>query len=163
LCPITEANLGDGVFPATAYVAAGGRFGIGTDSNVWISAPGELRMLEYTQRLTERARNLLAQTDRSTGRVLFDAALSGGAQALGVPAGIEVGAPADLVSFKLDEPALLARSADQVLDSWIFAAGSGCVDSVWCGGVKLVTNGHHRERALIAARYRDVLARLLYA
>lgn len=163
LCPITEANLGDGVFPATAYLAAGGRLGIGTDSNVWVSAPGELRMLEYTQRLTQRARNLLAQAPRSTGRVLFDAALSGGAQALNAAAGIEVGASADLVSLKLDHPSLFARSADQTLDSWIFAAGSGCVENVWCAGVKVVEHGRHRQREPIAARYRDVLTRLLRA
>ncbi|HET8936493.1 MAG TPA: formimidoylglutamate deiminase [Polyangiales bacterium] len=163
LCPVTEANLGDGVFPATAYLAAGGRFGIGTDSNVWISAPGELRMLEYTQRLTQRARNLIADVPRSTGRVLFDAALSGGAQALGAASGIEVGASADLVSLKMDEPALFARTADQILDSWIFAAGSGCVDSVWCAGVKLVEHGRHRQRESISARYREVLTRLLRA
>lgn len=163
LCPITEANLGDGVFPATSYVSFGGRIGIGTDSNVWISAPGELRMLEYTQRLTERGRNLLASADRSTGRVLYDAALSGGGQALGASAAIEVGASADLVSLKLDDPALFARASDQILDSWIFAAGSGCVDRVWCAGVKQVEHGKHRDRERIADRYRDVLARLLRA
>jgi formiminoglutamate deiminase len=164
LCPITEANLGDGVFPATAYLSAAGRIGVGTDSNVCISAAGELRMLEYTQRLRERARNLLARPGRSTGRVLFEAALSGGAQALAAPGSIEVGAAADLVSFDLDAPALsAARSGDQILDSWIFAANGGVVQSVWCSGVKCVANGRHREHEAIAARYRSVLDGLLWS
>jgi formimidoylglutamate deiminase len=163
LCPITEANLGDGVFPATAYVAAQGRFGLGTDSNVCISMAGELRMLEYTQRLRERARNLLAADERSTGRALFDAALSGGAQALAAPAAIELGAPADLVSLDLGAPALAARSGDALLDSWIFAAQSSCVDTVYCRGVKLVESGRHRDREAIAVRYCAVVERLLQA
>ena len=167
LCPVTEANLGDGVFPASAYQAAQGHFGVGTDSNIQISVAGELRMIEYTQRLRDRARNLLATADRSTGRVLFEAALSGGAQALGASAAITVGAPADLVSLDLELPSMAAAAAaqggDQILDSWIFAAGSGVVQSVWCAGVKHVANGQHRERALIAARYRATLERLLRA
>lgn len=162
LCPVTEANLGDGVFPATAYLAAHGNLGVGTDSNVCISVAGELRMLEYTQRLRDRARNLLAAPDRSTGRVLFDAAVSGGARALGAVAAIAVGAPADLVSLDLELPSMLAaESGDQILDSWLFAANSGVVQSVWCAGVKQVENGRHRARAPIAARYKAVLDRLL--
>jgi len=162
LCPVTEANLGDGVFPATAYLAAHGKIGIGTDSNVSIGVAAELRMLEYTQRLRDRARNLLAAPDRSTGRVLFEAACGGGAQALGAPAEIAVGAPADLVSLDLDLPTMAAaQGGDQILDSWIFAAAGGVVQSVWCAGVKQVDNGRHRERAAIAARYRAVLDRLL--
>ena len=73
LCPVTEANLGDGIFPATRYFGSGGRFGIGTDSNVSISVADELRQLEYSQRLRDRARNVVSGADaRSTGRVLFD-------------------------------------------------------------------------------------------
>jgi formimidoylglutamate deiminase len=163
LCPITEANLGDGVFPAAAYSGAGGRFGIGTDSNVCISAVGELRMIEYTQRLQARARNLLADGSRSTGRVLFDAALRGGAQALAAALGFKVGAAADFVSLNAQDPSLAARSGDQILDSWIFAAHNHCVDSVWCAGVKRVEAGRHRQREAIAARYSAVLRDLLRA
>ncbi|MBC7986054.1 MAG: formimidoylglutamate deiminase, partial [Sphingomonadaceae bacterium] len=85
LCPITEANLGDGVFPGEAYLDAGGMIGTGTDSNIAIDAAGELRMIEYAQRLQSRRRNILAsERRRSVGATLFDAALAGGAQALGV-------------------------------------------------------------------------------
>ena len=73
LCPVTEANLGDGIFPATRYLGAGGVFGIGTDSNVSIGVADELRQLEYSQRLRDRARNVVGGGDaRSTGRVLFE-------------------------------------------------------------------------------------------
>src|SRR5208337_754334 len=96
LCPITEANLGDGVFNAPAYVDAGGRFGVGSDSNVSIGAADELRHLEYSQRLAARSRNVLARPGGSTGRALFDAALIGGAQALARSSGsLAVGARAD--------------------------------------------------------------------
>lgn len=164
LCPITEANLGDGLFRAPEYQAAGGAFGIGTDSNVRIDMAEELRWLEYGQRLKERARNLMATSQAaSTGRALFDAAVSGGAQALGVQAGIAVGAPADLVSLDQRHVAFSARSGDALLDALIFGGASGAIDSVWCAGRKVVASGAHLHREAVAARFRTTLARLIAA
>jgi formimidoylglutamate deiminase len=163
LCPITEANLGDGYFLGVELHEAGGAFAIGTDSNVAISVQEELRQLEYGQRLQRRARNLFSGHEQSTGRVLFDGAVRGGAKALGVPAGIDVGAPADLVSLDVSRPAFVGREGDRVLDSWIFSAGAGCVDRVWRAGVEVVSNGQHRGRDAIAARYRSTLENLLRA
>src|SRR5690606_37875332 len=122
LCPITEANLGDVVFPAEAFRAAGGKFGVGTDSNIRIDAAGELMALEYAQRLTRRARNVLADgPGASTGRSLCDAALVGGAQALGQPApGFRDGAPADIVGLGGDFDDLApAERGDILLDRWV--------------------------------------------
>jgi formiminoglutamate deiminase len=67
LCPVTEANLGDGIFNAPEFLAAGGHFGVGSDSNVSICAADELRMLEYSQRLAFRRRNVIAEAATSTG------------------------------------------------------------------------------------------------
>jgi formimidoylglutamate deiminase len=163
LCPITEANLGDGVFPATAYAAADGRFGIGSDSNVLIDAAEELRTLEYSQRLTQRSRNVMADREgASTGGALFRAALAGGAQALGANDGaIREGASADIVTLNTDHPALAGREGDALLDSWIFAARGGAVDCVWRHGRKVVTAGRHTARDEIAARYRTTLNDIL--
>jgi formimidoylglutamate deiminase len=169
LCPITEANLGDGVFPALAFVDCGGRYGIGSDSNVLIDVGGELRALEYSQRLTHRGRNLLASAQtRSTGRSLFDAAVRGGAQALAgdrnaLPAGaaLSVGSPADIVSLDGAHSCLISRREDAILDSWIFAARERAVDCVWRNGRKLVSRGAHVAREGIESRYRRTLARLL--
>jgi formiminoglutamate deiminase len=153
LCPITEANLGDGIFPAPEYAAAGGRFGVGTDSNVLIDAAEELRTLEYTQRLKLRSRNVLAgQSGTSTGRTLFDGTANGGFQALGVPRfGLRAGASADLVTLDAADPVLAGRAGDALLDSWIF--GGGRVDCVWRRGTKCVEGGRHRARESIRARY----------
>ncbi len=161
LCPVTEANLGDGIFPSTDYLAEGGAFGLGTDSNVLIGAADELRGLEYVQRLATRARNVLARGQGdSTGRGLFDGALKGGAQALGVPAwGFREGANADLISFDLTTPALAGRGENSVLDSWIFAGGG--IDCVWRRGRKLVAGGRHHNREVIRERYSRVIERLL--
>ena len=162
LCPITEANLGDGIFPATKYSAARGAFGIGTDSNVSISVADELRQLEYSQRLRDRARNLAGDTQtQSTGRALFDAAVRGGAQALGAVSGIAVGAAADFVSLDTESPAFAGRSGDALLDSFVFAAGKAGIDGVWRGGRRVVTAGRHHSRERVAAKYRASLARLL--
>jgi formimidoylglutamate deiminase len=187
LCPITEANLGDGIFPAPPFLEQGGRFGVGSDSNVLLDGAEELRILEYSQRLAQRARNVLARAEgQSTGRSLFDAALAGGAQALnargagvqepaargagasdgaGAPGlqtpGLNVGAFADLVSLNADHPALAERREDEILDSWIFAGGRGVVDCVWRAGAKVVMNGRHQRRDELLARYRRTIKGLL--
>ena len=161
LCPITEANLGDGIFPAGAFVAAGGRYGIGSDSNVLIDATEELRLLEYGQRLWSHGRNMLAGAAGSTGEALYRAALDGGDRALGVSGGIAAGAPADLVSLDRTHPSLCARHGARLVDGLLFAAGASAIDCVWRRGAKLVAGGRHRAREPIAARFRQVLARLL--
>jgi len=161
LCPITEANLGDGVFPAERYLELGGRMGIATDSNVQIDAGGELRALEYAQRLTGRSRNVLADAEgRSTGRALFEAALAGGVQALGRrSAGLMEGGTADLITLDLNDPVYAGRRGDALLDSWIFAGGR--IDCVWRAGIKVVEAGHHKAGEEIAARYRCTLESVL--
>jgi formiminoglutamate deiminase len=163
LCPITEANLGDGLFPAEAFLAAGGGFGVGSDSNVLIDAAEELRTLEYGQRLTRRGRNLLAQTEgASTGARLWRGALAGAAQALGAPAGdLRVGGPADIVSLRSDHPSLVARAGDAVLDSLVFAAPRGAIDGVWRAGTRQVSGGRHHARDAVAVRYATTLAELI--
>ena len=162
LCPITEGNLGDGIFPAVDYLAAGGRFGIGTDSNILVDAAQELRALEYSQRLAQRARALLASEEAPfVGANLFARALQGGAQALGVPAGLDVGHAADIVSLDLDHPSFAGSDDATLLDRWIFAARAGAVDSVWRAGIKRVEKGRHVEAEAIGAAYRACIARLL--
>lgn len=162
LCPVTEASLGDGVFPASGFAAAGGHYGVGTDSNVLIGAADELRQLEYAQRLTRRERNVLASPGASTGRSLFDAALAGGGRALAAEGGgLAIGAPADCVALDGADPALIERRGDALLDGWIFASGSRAVDAVWVAGRQVVAGGRHVAREAVGARYARVLARLM--
>jgi formiminoglutamate deiminase len=163
LCPITEANLGDGIFPAAAYLAEGGGFGIGSDSNVRIDAAEELRLLEYGQRLAGKARCVLGRPQRpSVGANLFVGAVQGGARALGVEAGIAPGCSADILSLDARDPSLVGRKADVLLDSWIFASRSG-IDCVWRRGIKVVEGGRHRRRDEIGRRFAATLSRLLDA
>ena len=161
LCPVTEANLGDGIFPATTYLGAGGAIGIGTDSNIAISVAGELRALDYAQRLRDRARNRLAPDGASSGRRLFDLAAAGGAQALDRRIGtLAAGARADIVVLDPEHPALIGRAEDRRLDSWLFAATDRPIVSVYVGGRQVVAKGAHRDRAAILARWRITAARL---
>lgn len=164
LCPVTESNLGDGIFPALAYRAAGGRFGVGTDSNVLVSAAAELRTLEYSQRLAHRTRNALAPRGGSTGRALWQAAVEGGMQALAAgPAGLVPGAFADLVLLDPRHPSFAARTGDMRLDSLLFAARDGAIAEVWVRGRRVVEQGVHPLRAAAEARVAAVLARILAA
>lgn len=165
LCPLTEASLGDGIFDGARYLTAGGRFGLGTDSNIQIDAGAELRQLEYGQRLSLHARNVMArQESESVGRRLFESALAGGAQACARPVGaIETGRRADIVLLAADHPDLAVGHGDHWLDAWIFSAGRMAVRGVLIGGEPIVVYGCHRGHAAIARRYIATVKRLLAA
>ncbi len=163
LCPLTEASLGDGIFDAPRWDAAGGRYGIGTDSNIRIDAARELCQLETVQRLAVRQRNVMAG-DRtgSTGRRMFEASLAGASLALGVePGWLRAGAVADMVALDSGHPSLAERRGDTLLDGWIFAADREAVQDVWCRGRHLVAGGRHVAREAVLRRYRQTLRKLL--
>lgn len=163
LCPITESNLGDGIFSGIEYEQHNGKWGIGTDSNVRISLSEELRTLEYSQRLRHKGRAMYADSERSTARVLYDKALQGGAQALQRKTGtIKVGQSADLLSLELDSTNMISVSKDGWLDAWIFAGDDRLICNLWSGGQLCVANGVHVYRDEIESRYRKVMSSLLY-
>ena len=158
LCPITEANLGDGPFDGPGWLAAGGRFGLGSDSCVRISLTEELRMLEYSQRLRDLARNVMVPHEGSVGRAIYAAAAEGGAQALGREAGrIAAGHLADLTAIDLSHPALCALAPDQILDGLAFAAPDGVVTDTWSAGRHMVQGGRHLHRDRIVAGWRRAM------
>ena len=163
LCPTTEANLGDGIFPLAAYRDAGGALGIGSDSHISISPVEELRWLEYGQRLATRHRNVAArQPGDSVGESLWGAALRGGAQASGFAVGdLREGARADLIVLDETSPLLATRDARSVLDSFLFAGNTPLVRHVMTSGRWQVRDFRHRDEERIAARYRRTVARLL--
>lgn len=162
LCPATEANLGDGIFPATDFLGLGGAFGIGTDSHVATSVAEELRLLEYGQRLRDRRRNRLASgPGASVARTMFDAALAGGSQAAGLgAAGIRVGARADLVVLDGNNPFIGMASDDQILGRWLFATGGEVVRDVMASGQWVVRDGRHKDEEAIDRDFREVLLKL---
>jgi formimidoylglutamate deiminase len=162
LCPTTEADLGDGVFPLAEHLAAGGQLGIGSDSNIGASAAAELRLLEHGQRLAQ-LRRTVAATSRQPhcGQLLWCHALAGGAKAAGRPTGrLAPGFRADLVVLDAEHPSLMGKSAAFVLDSLLFAPGSAIRD-VMVGGTWCVRDGHHPAEASIARAYGRALTRLL--
>ena len=162
LCPVTEANLGDGIFNGRAYINAGGAFGIGTDSNVNISVIDELRMLEYSQRLRHKERNVMLADAGSVGEALYLGAAQGGAQALARNSGhIKVGALADLVAINANDPSLCALSDAQVLDGFIFAAKDRVVTDMWSAGRHQVQAGRHVAHDQIVSAFRAALTDLI--
>jgi len=172
LCPTTEANLGDGLFPLKAYLDAGGAIGIGSDSHISVSPVEELRWLEYGQRLVSRHRNIAAdERTPSTGGRLFALALAGGARASGGGIGrisaalrpSSTGARADLVVLDDAAPLLAGRDAAHVIDSWLFAGNANLVRDVMVGGEWVVRDARHRDEERIASRYRETVERLARA
>ena len=161
LCPITESNLGDGIFDGVRWFDNQGIVAVGSDSNVRVSLNEELRTLEYSQRLRDHSRAALADTKKSAGRRLFDAICSGGAQAAARSSGvIAPGNLADFVSLDMSDINLLAKTGDSILDSWIFTAGDKTVSDVWSAGRHLVQEGRHIAREKLEPRYRKVLKEL---
>jgi formimidoylglutamate deiminase len=162
LCPTTEANLGDGIFNAASYLQKNGGISIGSDSHITVSPAEDLRQLEYSQRLSNRARNVLAGgPGRSTGRRLYEAALKGGAQATAQPVGaLAPGCRADIVVLDPDHPALIGRAGDDILDAWIFSGGNPCVRDVHVGGEAVIEDRRHKREEEIARNFRATVKRL---
>jgi formimidoylglutamate deiminase len=162
LCPTTEANLGDGIFPLEKYFSAGGSFAIGSDSHVTVSVIEELRWLEYVQRLVHRERTIIKDHDiPSVGATLFDRALSGGARALGRKCGrIEIGHRADFLVLDSNLPFMNGKIRDHILDAAIFAANENPVRDVMAGGRWVVKNRKHKREEAVLERFRKVMGRL---
>jgi len=163
ICPTTEANLGDGLFPLRAYLDAGGAWGIGSDSHVSVSPVEELRWLEYGQRLHTHHRNIAVRPDNgSVGETLLHGTLASGARATGQPVGtLAPGQAADWIALDEKAPAFAGARPADLADRWLFAGNRNLVREVRVAGQALVEAGRHRDRDAIAARYGQVVARLL--
>ena len=163
VCPTTEANLGDGIFPARSYLDAGGTLGIGSDSHITVGPADELRMLEYAQRLLYRHRNMLrTESQPSVGAALYTTALQGGAQALARPIGeIAPGKQADFVVLDGENILLTEFEGDAILDSFVFAGGSRLVKDVMVGGKWVVRDGRHHDEDALTTAAREALRRTL--
>ncbi|HEY0505012.1 MAG TPA: formimidoylglutamate deiminase [Lysobacter sp.] len=163
ICPTTEANLGDGLFPLREYLDAGGRWGVGSDSHISVSPVEELRWLEYGQRLATRHRNIAVRADSpSVGETLLrDVARSARTSSGHATGTFAPGEFADAVVLDTDAPQLFGLNADDALDRWIFSGNRNLVRDVHVGGRRVVEGGHHLQRGEIAARYRAAMARLL--
>ncbi len=163
ICPTTEANLGDGLFPLEEFAENSGRYAIGSDSHVSISPLEELRWLEYGQRLLSRRRNIMASpTQPSVGANLWKAACSGGAQALARNAGVlEAGMRADLIVLDDNHVNIAGRRGDDILDGFIFAGNDRVVRDVMVGGIWCVKQGVHGFEQAAAEAYRDAVVELL--
>lgn len=163
ICPTTEANLGDGLFPLRAYLDAGGAWGIGSDSHISVSPVEELRWLEYGQRLVTRHRNIAVRADSSSvGETLLQGVSASAAQSSGQAIGALVdGAGADFVVLDSDAPQFAGATAADAIDRWVFSGNRNLVGDVYVGGRHCVADGQHRDRDAIAKRYRKAMHALL--
>ncbi len=161
LCPVTEANLGDGIFNGFQYNERKGLYGIGTDSNINISLTEELKTYEYSQRLLNKKRAVISNQKKSTGRKLFDDCLEGGARALQINNGkIQKGFNADLISLPNTNNELDGLEDDKILDYWIFSSRENDVQKLWNKGKCLVENGKHFNFDDIQSNYRKTIKNL---
>jgi len=157
ICTSTEANLGDGLFPLRDYLDAGGRWGVGSDSNSSVDPVEELRWLEYGQRLRVQRRNIASSMRMpSVGATLLDGAHASAADSTGFAAG-------DRIVLDADAPILAGATDGDVIDRWLFSGNRPLVRDVEVAGVRVVEDGRHRDRDAIATRYREAMKALLHA
>ena len=157
ICPTTEANLGDGLFPLRPYLDAGGHWGVGSDSQISVSPVEELRWLEYGQRLATRHRNIAVRVDsHSVGETLLR-----GVQDSAITATGNAAVGDDRITLDVDAPQFAGMTRDDAIDRWIFSGNRNLVRDVEVGGVQVVRDGRHRDRDAIAARYRVAMRQLL--
>jgi formimidoylglutamate deiminase len=163
LCPTTEGNLGDGIFPLAEYRASSGRYGIGGDSHVSRDPAEELRLLEYFQRITRRKRNVATgEKTPAVGTTLWLEAAAGGAQALGRRMGsIAPGMRADLVVLDPEHVDLQGRSGDAIANALVFAGSHGMVRDVMVAGRWVVKGKRHARARTAEAAYKRALRTLL--
>jgi formimidoylglutamate deiminase len=161
LCPSTEANLGDGLFPLHDYLSAGGNIAIGSDSHISLNPFEELRWLEYGQRLSSQSRNVASLEQAHVGRELFSRALFGGLQASGQsPQGLGVGAAADLVVLYDDDPMLVGHGEASLLDALVFSGYRLPIERVMVHGRWRVIDGAHVEQDVAKQTYAETLRRI---
>ena len=153
LCPSTEANLGDGIFPITDLIAQGGRFGVGSDSHVCVSVAEELRLLEYGQRLRDQQRNRVYSNDQpSVGDFIYQTSAVGGNAACNINTGLRVGARADFITLDTSHPLLASAKPEQLINRWTFGINHNPVRDVFVAGEQVVAAGcHNLEDAASAA------------
>jgi len=161
LCPITESNLGDGIFDGVNYLRQRGVIGLGTDSNILISLQEEIRTFEYSQRLRDHSRAVFGDHKTSTGCQLYQCAATGSAQALGRDSGvITKGKWADIVEIDVSHPDFEGLQGDCLLDTWLFARSENLVRNLWSAGRHLIRDGRHIREAEITLAYRQSLRKL---
>lgn len=161
LCPTTEADLGDGLFRAREWLEAGGRFGVGSDSNLRLEATEELRLLEFGQRLRDGGRNLLARDGENVGQALWEGAADGGARAIGQPVGrLAPGRRADFLVLDTSHALLDGLADEALLDAFVFAGSRDMIAGVWVAGERVVHRGRHAQDVRMEADMAQVLRRL---
>ena len=162
LCPSTEANLGDGIFPITDLVAQGGRFGVGSDSHVCVSVAEELRLLEYGQRLRDQQRNRVYSNDQpSVGDFIYQTSAVGGNAACNINTGLRVGARADFITLDTSHPLLASAKPEQLINRWTFGINHNPVKDVFVAGEQLVAAGCHKLEDAASAALAKSLKELL--
>lgn len=165
ICPTTEANLGDGIFPTPDLQSEGGVYGIGTDMNNSTCVASELRMLEYAQRLIRKRRSILATpANKSTGESIYKKSLYGGSQALKLNTGaISKGYRADFVVLDDNSPAFFGKKTKDIFDSWIFNGNYNPVRDVFVNGEIVVKNQRHINQEKNTKKYKKSLETILYS
>ena len=163
LCPTTEANLGDGIFPGVDFEQVAGRWGIGSDSHVSLSIVDELRTLEYGQRLRDQQRNRLYRASQnSVGDNLYVQALSGGNQSCGVKLGLAEGCRADFMVLDQTHPFIGASNDQDIINRWLFACNENLIKDVFVAGKQVIKDGHHEMEEVSRQAFANVIKQVIY-
>ena len=162
ICPTTEANLGDGVFPTTEFMAQNGTIAIGSDSHISVNPIEELRWLEYAQRLIKQQRAILANNQQaSVGLNLWQQTAKGGAQSTSSNTGeLAIGKQADLLVLCDRQSQLFAHSDQHIMDSIVFASQQNPIQDVMVNGEWVIQAAMHEQQQDSEQQFAALLKKL---
>lgn len=161
LCPSTEGNLGDGIFPFREFLEKKGNWSIGSDSHVCLSPMEELRWLDYGQRLISRQRNTYSRGEGTFGENFYDQALRGGYAAAGLEAKEwQAGDYFSGLVLNTYHPMLSGTEEEFLLNALIYTCGSTAISEVWTQGKCRVNNGSHVQQESIRKKFAELMQRL---
>lgn len=163
LCPSTEGNLGDGIFPLRKFQKAGGKWAIGTDSQIGLSPFEELRILDYGQRLTTHRRDqFVSKTNGDSGHFGYNMALRAGRAAMGSSATnyFQVGESFDAIVIDASTPLIGASKPEKILATLVYAGDPSFLLGTIGGGDWKVKNGRHLHNEDITRNFWETMSNL---
>lgn len=148
LCPSTEGNLGDGIFPLRDFQNQLGRWSIGTDSHIGLQFMEELRILDYGQRLISHKRNTFYSSEQgNSGFYALQQSIFNGRKAMGRDTKdfFEIGEDFDAVVVDIAHPLLFMSSSELKLSTNLFSMDQTSIKEVYVQGERVVTGGMHNQ------------------
>jgi len=163
ICPTTEGNLGDGIFPLRKFQELGGKWSIGTDSHVSLNPLEELRLLDYGQRLTSHKRNTYNSANQGdSGLYAVEMASTAGRKAMNnyEEKFFEIGKPLNACIYNHKAPLIGTSSIENMASTLVYSSDASMQSGTIVNGKEIVKNGKHINDESISNKFFETLKEL---